>query len=45
MLCDGESEIIRKTLCAYIEQVILKYKSADKFAKQACFTGLKKFCH
>lgn len=44
MLCDGESEIIRKTLCAYIEQVILKYKSADKFAKQACFTGLKKFC-
>lgn len=40
MLNDGESEIIRKTLCAYMKQVILKDKSAEKFVKQACFTVL-----
>lgn len=39
MLNDGESEI-RKTLCAYMKQVILKDKSAEKFVKQACFTVL-----
>lgn len=40
MLNDGESEIIRKTSCAYMKQVILKDKSAEKFVKQACFTVL-----
>lgn len=40
MLNDGESEIIRKTLCAYIKQIILKDKSVEKFAKRACFTVL-----
>lgn len=41
MLNDGEREIIRKTLCIY--KVILKDKSGEKFAEQACSTGLMNF--